>query len=70
MEEDAEIKTVQAEEEDGVVMYDAKRISKTFHVNVNKATAFLKRFGLKIGHWQIEQNKLLRVLAENEGVLL
>ncbi len=69
MQENAEKESIQTEQENGVVMYDAKKISKTFKVNVNKATAFLKKFGCKIGHWQIEQNKLLKVLAENDGVL-
>lgn len=69
MQENTEFENIKNEQEKGVVMYDAKKISKTFHVNVNKATDFLKKFGCRIGHWQIEQNKLLKILSENDGIL-
>lgn len=53
-----------------VVMYDAKELSEIFGVNVNRSTDFLKKFGVKIGHWQIEQGKLLEILKANAGVLI
>ncbi len=69
MEENVEMDTIQAKE-NGVVLYNAKKISEIFGVNINKSTDFLKKFGVKIGHWQIEQGKLLTVLRENAGVLM
>ncbi len=53
-----------------VVMYNAKKISEIFGVNINKSTDFLKKFGVRIGHWQIEQGKLLEILKANAGVLI
>ncbi len=69
MEENVEMDTIQAKE-NGVVMYNAKKISEIFGVNINKSTDFLKKFGVRIGHWQIEQGKLLEILKANAGVLI
>lgn len=60
----------QTADNEQVVMYDAKELSEIFGVNVNRSTDFLKKFGVKIGHWQIEKNKLLEILKANAGVLI
>ena len=53
-----------------VVMFNAKEISKIFSVNINRSTNFLKNYGVKVGHWQIEESKLLSILREQQGELL
>lgn len=53
-----------------VVMFNAKEISKIFNININRSTNFLKNYGVKVGHWQIEENKLLSILREQQGELL
>lgn len=59
---------VQEEQEnDDVIMYDYKKISDLFRINENKAGGFLKKFGVKVGHWQIEKGSLLEVLREHKG---
>ncbi len=55
------------QEENEVIMYDYKKISDLFGINENRAGDFLKKFGVKIGHWQIEEGSLLAVLRENRG---
>lgn len=60
----------QTADNEQVVMYDAKELSEIFGVNVNRSTDFLKKFGVRIGHWQIEKNKLLEILKANAGVLI
>lgn len=62
-------KDINEKEQNGreVVMYDYKDVSKILGVNSNKALEFLKRFGVKIGHWQIEHAGLLKALQENGG---
>ena len=55
------------QKEDDVIMYDYKKISDLFRINENKAGDFLKKFGVKVGHWQIEKGSLLSVLRENRG---
>lgn len=64
-----EEKDINEKEQNGseVVMYDYKDVSKILGVNSNKALEFLKRFGVKIGHWQIEHAGLLKALQENGG---
>lgn len=53
-----------------VVMYDYKDISSIFKVNKNKAIDFLKKYGVKVGSWKIERNKLVRLLNEEKGHLI
>lgn len=60
----------QTADNEQVVMYDAKKISEIFGVNINRSTDFIKKFGVKVGHWQIEKGRLLAVLRENVGVLM
>ena len=50
-----------------IKMYSAEDISQFFGMNGNNSRLFLKKFGNKIGTYQIEQNKLLEVLRSNEG---
>lgn len=70
MEEEVLEEVLQEEDEDIVIMYNYRDVSKLLRVNANKALEFLKKFGVKIGHWQIEHKKLLRILNENEGTLV
>lgn len=74
MEESKEFETVQlletAENSEEIVMYNAQNISQLFNVNLNKSTDFLKKFGVRIGHWQIEKGTLLEVLQKNKGNLI
>ena len=58
---------VKEEEESNIVIYGYKEIGKLFGINDNRAEDFLKKFGVKIGHWQIEEGSLLAVLRENRG---
>lgn len=59
---------VQEEQEESKInIYGYKEISKLFGINENRAEDFLKKFGVKIGHWQIEEKSLLSVLRENRG---
>lgn len=62
-------KDINEKEQNGreVVMYDYKAVSKLLGVNSNKALEFLKKFGVKIGHWQIEKESLLEILRKNRG---
>ena len=53
-----------------VVMYDYKDISSIFKINKNKAIDFLKKYGVKVGSWKIERNKLVRLLNEEKGHLI
>lgn len=53
-----------------VVMFNSKEVSKIFGININKSTNFLKKYGVKVGHWQIEESKLLSILYEHQGDLL
>lgn len=55
------------QEENKISIYGYKEISKLFGINENRAEDFLKKFGVKIGHWQIEKGSLLEVLRENKG---
>lgn len=55
------------QEENTITTYGYKEISKLFGINDNRAGDFLKKFGVKIGHWQIEKGSLLEVLRENRG---
>lgn len=55
------------QEENTITIYGYKEISKLFGINDNRASDFLKKFGVKIGHWQIEEGSLLEVLRENKG---
>lgn len=65
------VENVIKEQKEGIViMYDYRDISKLLGINANKALEFLKKFGVKIGHWQIERGKLLKVLNDNEGRLI
>lgn len=71
MEEEVLEEVFQEEQDkDIVIMYNYRDVSKLLGVNANKALEFLKKFGIKIGHWQIEHKKLLRILNENEGTLV
>ena len=54
-------------EESTIVTYGYKEISEIFGINDNRSEDFLKKFGVKIGHWQIEKGSLLEVLRENKG---
>lgn len=54
-------------QEDNVILYGYKELSDLFGINENKALDFLKKFGVKVGHWQIEKGSLLEVLRENKG---
>lgn len=62
-----EVKDEKENESCEIVMYDYKAVSKLLGVNSNKALEFLKKFGVKIGHWQIEHAGLLKALQENVG---
>lgn len=62
-----EVKDEKENETCEVVMYDYKAVSKLLGVNSNKALEFLKKFGVKIGHWQIEKESLLEILRKNRG---
>lgn len=65
------VENVIKEQKEGIViMYDYRDVSKLLGINANKALEFLKKFGVKIGHWQIERGKLLKVLNDNEGRLI
>lgn len=55
------------QKESNIVIYGYKEIGKLFGINDNRASDFLKKFGVKIGHWQIEEGSLLEVLRENKG---
>lgn len=55
------------QKESNIVIYGYKEIGKLFGINDNRAEDFLKKFGVKIGHWQIEEESLLSVLRENRG---
>ena len=55
------------QEESTIITYGYKEISELFGINENRAEDFLKKFGVKIGHWQIEEGSLLEVLRENKG---
>ena len=61
---------IKKQKEGIVIMYDYRDVSKLLGINANKALKFLKKFGVKIGHWQIERGKLLKVLNDNEGRLI
>lgn len=62
-----EIVTEISEEEKEVTMYGYKDISEILGINANKALEFLKKFGIKAGHFQIEKNAFIRILQENSG---
>lgn len=53
--------------DNNITLYGYKEISKILGINENRASDFLKKFGVKIGHWQIEKGSLLEVLRENKG---
>lgn len=55
------------QEESKITIYGYKEISNLFGINENRAGDFLKKFGVKIGHWQIEKGSLLEVLRTNKG---
>lgn len=71
MEEEVLEEVFQEEQDKNIViMYNYRDVSKLLGVNANKALEFLKKFGVKIGHWQIEHKKLLKILTENKGTLI
>ncbi len=62
------VKDLEEQQEDNdITLLDYKEISALLGINNNKASDFLKKFGVKIGHWQIEKESLLRILRENRG---
>lgn len=62
------VKDLEEQQEDNdITLLDYKEISALLRINNNKACDFLKKFGVKIGHWQIEKGSLLNVLRENQG---
>ncbi len=62
------VKDLEEQQEDNdITLLDYKEISALLGINNNKASDFLKKFGVKIGHWQIEKGSLLKVLRENKG---
>ena len=62
------VKDLEEQQEDNdITLLDYKEISALLGINKNKASDFLKKFGVKIGHWQIEKESLLRILRENRG---
>lgn len=68
--EDIENVLEEEQEVEKIVIYNYKDISSLFGINENKALNFLKKFGVKIGHWQIEKGSLLEVLRQNKGEIL
>ncbi len=62
------VKALENQQEDkDIILLDYKEISAILGINNNKASDFLKKFGVKIGHWQIEKGSLINVLRENQG---
>lgn len=57
----------EGQDERAIIIYGYKEISKLFGINDNRAEDFLKKFGVKVGHWQIEKESLLAILRENRG---
>ena len=54
-------------EEDNIIILGYQEIADLFGINENRASDFLKKFGVKIGHWQIEKGSLLKILREHTG---
>lgn len=53
-----------------VIVFNAKDLMKIFHINYNKSIAFLKKYGIRLGCYCIEKEKLLEVLRTEKGNLL
>lgn len=64
------IETIKALVKSDVGILNAKEIMDIFHINRNKATEFLKKYGVKVGCYCIEKEKLLEILRNEEGDLL
>lgn len=58
---------INKEDEDNIIIFGYQEISDLFGINENRASDFLKKFGVKIGHWQIEKGSLLKILREYRG---
>ena len=47
----------------------AKDIAKNYSINLNKATAFCKKYGINFGGWCIESAKFQEILQNSNGNL-
>lgn len=56
--------------ENTVEIFTAKDLMSLFHINRNKATDFLRKYGVRLGKYCIEREKLLEVLRTEKGNLL
>lgn len=64
------LETIKQYVKNTVEIFTAKDLMKIFHTNRNKATTFLRKYGIRLGKYCIEREKLLEVLRTEKGDLL